>query len=53
MERLRIAAIEGSYKEVDRQLQKQFIHRLHDSEMLAEIIRELTNSNENMMVHSD
>ena len=43
-------AIECNYKEVDRQLKEQFIHRLNDSEMLAEVIRELTKSDENTMI---
>ena len=40
--RLRTAAMECNYKEVDRQLKEQFIHGLNESEMLTEIIRELT-----------
>ena len=41
------AAMECNYKEIDRQLNEQFIYWLSDSEMLIEIIRELTKSNEN------
>ena len=52
MGRLRMATIECSYKEVDRQLKGQFKHRLNDSEMLTEIIRELTRSNESIMIPS-
>ena len=48
--KLRIAAIECNYKEVDMQLKEQFIHGLSDSEMLAEIIWELTKSDENTMI---
>ena len=44
MGRLRTAAIECNYQEIDRQLKEQFIHRLNDQEMLAQIIRELTKS---------
>ena len=42
MGRLRIAAIECSYKEIDRQLKEQFIHRLNDNGMMVEIIKKLT-----------
>ena len=37
-------------KELDRQFKGQFIHGLNDSDMLAEIIRELTKTDENMLV---
>ena len=40
--RLRTAAVECNYHEIDKQLKEQFIHRLNDKEMLAEIIREVT-----------
>ena len=30
------------YKEIDRQVKEQFIHRLKDTDMLAKIIMELT-----------
>ena len=42
MGRLRIAAIECSYKEIDRQLKEQFIHGLNDSDMIIDTIKELT-----------
>ena len=42
MGRLRVAAIECNYQEVDRQLKEQFIHGLNDKNMLEEIIKELT-----------
>ena len=42
MGRLRTATVECNYKEVDRQLKEQFIHRLNDSEMLREIMRKFT-----------
>ena len=42
MGRLSLAAIECKYKEIDRQLKEQFIHGLNDTDILAEIIRELT-----------
>ena len=44
--RLRLAAIECNCREVDRQLNEQFIHGIKDSNMLAEIIRELTKAKE-------
>ena len=34
MGRIRVAAIECNYKEIDRQLKEQFIHRLNNSDML-------------------
>ena len=46
MGRLRLAAVECNYKEVDRQVKEQFIHVLNDTDMLAEIIRELTKAKE-------
>ena len=42
MGRLRIAAAEYNYREIDRQLREQFIHGLNDDNMLIEIICELT-----------
>ena len=39
MGRLRVAAMDYDYKEVDKQLQEQFIHVLNDSEKLTEIMR--------------
>ena len=42
MGRLRVAAIECNYQEVDRQLKEQFIHGLNDKNMPEEIIKELT-----------
>ena len=41
MGRLRVAAIECNYQEVDRQLKEQFFHGLNDKNMLEEIIKEL------------
>ena len=52
MGRLRLAAIECNYKETDRQLKEQFIHSLNDTEMLAEILRELTKIQENTQITS-
>ena len=46
MGRCRLAAIECNYKEMDRQLKEQFIHVLNDNDILAEIIRELPNTEE-------
>ena len=51
--KLRTAAMECNYKEVDMQLKEQFIHRLNDSEMLTEIIREFTESDENVIIPSE
>ena len=51
--RLRIAAIECNYKEVDRQLKEQFIHGLNYSDKLAKIIRELAKIDENTMITSE
>ena len=53
MGKIRVAAIECNYKELDRQLKKQFIHGLNDIDMLVEILRELTNHCENMLVASE
>ena len=47
MGKLRIAATEGHYKEIDRQLIEQFIHHLNDSDMSIEIIKRLTKIDEN------
>ena len=38
MGRIKVAAKECNYKEGNRQLEELFIHELHDSDMLAEII---------------
>ena len=37
MGRVRLAAVEYNYKEIDRQLREQLIHRLSDNDMLTEI----------------
>ena len=42
MGRLRIAAAECNYKEIDWQLKEQFIHGLKDKAMLDKVVRELT-----------
>ena len=42
MWRLRVAAMECNYQEVDRQLKEQFIHGCNDKNMLEEIIKEFT-----------
>ena len=42
MGRLRLVFVECNYKEIDRQLKEQFIHKLNNNDMLEEIIRELT-----------
>ena len=46
MGRLRLSAIECNYKETDK-LKEQFIHGLNDTEVLGEIIQELTKIKEN------
>ena len=53
MGRLRLPAVECNYKEIDRQLNEQFIHGLNDNDMLAEIIRELTTAEESTAVTSE
>ena len=50
MGRFQLAAVECNYKEIDRQLKEQFIHRLNDNDMPAEIIRELTKAKESTAV---
>ena len=46
-------AIECSYKELYRQLNEQFIHGLNETDILAEIIRELTKIQENTEIMSE
>ena len=41
MGRLRAAAAECNYQEIERQLKEQYVHGINEKEMLAEIIREL------------
>ena len=53
MGRLRLAAIECNYKEIDRQLKEQFIHRLNDTDILAEIIMEVTKIEETTEITSE
>ena len=53
MGRLRIATVECNYKETDRQLKKQFIHGLNNSDMIVEIVKELTKMGENENVTSE
>ena len=45
MGRLRIA--ECNFKEIDRQLKEQFIHKLNDNDMMVEIIKDITKNEEN------
>ena len=47
MGRLRIAAIECNYKEINGQLKEQFIHGLNDKGMMVEIRQELPSTEEN------
>ena len=53
MGRLRLSGIECNNKEIDRQLNQQFIHRLNDTNKLVEIIMALTKIEENAEVTSD
>ena len=48
--RLRLAAVECNYKEIDKQLNEQFVHGLYDNDMLVEIIREPTKTEEGSYV---
>ena len=49
---LQLAAVECNYKEIDRQVNEQFIHGLNYNEMLAEIIREVPKTEENEIMTS-
>ena len=53
MVKLRLAAVECNYKEIERQLKEQFIHRLNDNDNLVEIIRELTKTEERKYMTSE
>ena len=53
MGRLRIAAAECNYKEIDRQLKEQFIHGLNDKAMLDEVVRELMAKNSSKQMNSE
>ena len=53
MGRLWLPVIECNYKEIDMQLKKQFIHGSNDTEMLGEIIKELTKACENEEITSE
>ena len=53
MGRNRTEDVECNYKAVDRQLKEQFMHALNDSEMLAEITRELSKSDWNVIIPSE
>ena len=52
MGKLWLSAIECNYKEIGRQLKEQFIHGFNDTEMLGEIIKELTKICENEEITS-
>ena len=47
-----LLVIECNYKELNRQLKEQFIHGLNDTNMLGEIIWELTKMHENREITS-
>ena len=49
---LRLAVVECTYREVGKQLKKQFIHGLNDNDMLTEIIREVTKAEESTDITS-
>ena len=51
--RLWLSAIECNYKELNRQLKEQFIYGINDTDMLAEIIRELTKIHRNTEITSE
>ena len=53
MDTIRLSATECNYKEIDRQLKKQFIDRLNYNDMLVEIKRQLTNTEEYKDVTSE
>ena len=53
MGRLRAAAPECNYKELDCQLKEQFMHGLNDKTMLDEAIRELTTKGSNDQTTSE
>ena len=53
MGRLRLAVVECNYSEVNRQLKEQFIHRLNDNDMVAEINREHTKTKESTDIKSE
>ena len=53
MGRLQISAIEYNYQEIDRQLKEQFIHSLNETDMLGEIIGELTKVKEKGTIMSE
>ena len=53
MGRLKLAVVECNYREVDRQLKEQFIHELNNNDMLTEIIRELTQTEESAYITSE
>ena len=53
MGRLRIAAAECNYKEIDRQLKEQFIHGLNDKTILDEVVRELMAKNSSKQMNSE
>ena len=53
MGRLKISTVECNYQEFDRQLKEQFIHGLNDTEMLGEVIPELTKIKVNCIIMSE
>ena len=50
---MQISGIECHYQELDRQLKEQFIHSLNDTDMLMEIIWELTKIKEKGTIMSE
>ena len=53
MGRLWLSVIECNYKEIHKHLKEQFIHGLNDTEMLGEIVKELTKVHENEEITSE
>ena len=53
MGRIRVEPLECNYKDIDRQMKKQFIHRLNGSDTLTEIIRKLIKTNHSMHITSE
>ena len=53
MGRLRVSVVDCNYQKLNRQLKEQFIHGLNDTEMLGEIIWELTKIMENGIIMSE
>ena len=53
MGRIGLGAADCNYKEVDTQLKEQFIYELNDNDMLVEIMRELTKTEDSKNVTNE